>query len=102
MMVRGWAGTGGILTPFHGWSDLTWSLSALVKMAPSTTIAYLIDGGLTPPAFIRATHSRTCSGRMSIMPMSPNSGKITIRKTYVYDCQVLDSISWLSSHVFST
>ena len=36
------------------------------------------------------------------MRMSPNSGKIRIRKTYVYDCRVLDSISWLSSHVFST
>ena len=36
------------------------------------------------------------------MRMSPNSGKVRICKTYVYDCRVLDSISWFSTHVFST
>ena len=77
-------------------------MSAVVKMAPSTTMAYLIDGELTPPVFIRVTHSRTCSGGMSIIRISPNSGKIRTRKTYVYDCRVLASISWFSSHVFST
>ena len=37
MIVRGWAGTGGVLTPLHGCRNVTWSLSAVVKTALSTT-----------------------------------------------------------------
>ena len=27
MIVRGWAGTGGVLTPLHGCRNVTWSLA---------------------------------------------------------------------------
>src|SRR6266536_3358043 len=57
----------------QGWSDVTWSLRAVVKMAPSTTMAYRMVGGLTPPAFIRGTHSRTCCPRRSPGDLPPRS-----------------------------
>ena len=47
-----------------------------MKMALSTTMAYLIVCAVTPPAFMPATHSRTCSGRMSIILIDPNSGRM--------------------------
>jgi hypothetical protein len=81
MMVRGFTGTGGILTPLHGCRTVTWSLSAVVKIALRMTLFPAMVAGLSPRFFCPVTHSRTCIGRMSIIRMLPNSGMRCLYRT---------------------
>ena len=73
-MTRDLIATVGFLTPLQGWKKMTWSLSAVVKIADSTVAVEAIVTALIPLSLSATIHARTCSGRMSIIRMPPNSG----------------------------
>jgi hypothetical protein len=52
-------------------------------MALSRTLLYRIVTGVTPSSFSRATHARTCSGKISIIRIGPNSGIRCLQIEYV-------------------
>jgi len=55
--------TVGVLTPLQGCRKVTWSLSAVVKIALRMFLRFLIVAGVTPEPFSSATHSRTWGQR---------------------------------------
>jgi holo-[acyl-carrier protein] synthase len=97
--------------------DWSWSVSLAHEagLAIAVVIARpwrVADLGCPPdvPHYVMLFHRTQCSERgggthsgwMSISRISPNSGRIRIRSTYLRDCRVLASISWFGSEVFST
>jgi len=81
MIFGGFTATGGVFTPLHGCRKITWSLSAVVKIALSMFFRFRIvvgDTAALPSSFFSSdrwvTHSRTSDGRISIIFMPPNQG----------------------------
>jgi hypothetical protein len=93
MIDGGLIGTGGVFTPLHGCRKITWSLSAVVKIAPSMFFRPRMVAGdragissacpsafflVTRSSFRCVTHSRTSDGRMAAIFMAPNHGMMCL------------------------
>ncbi len=75
-------GTVGVFTPRQGWSNVTWSFSAVVKIALRTILLCRIVAGVTPAADSAATHSRTQLGKTSSIRIDPKVGMRCLSMEY--------------------
>jgi hypothetical protein len=80
-IVRTVAGTDGMRTPWHGWIEITWSFSAVVKIElRMDVLQYWITQGEALRDSIQVIHSRMCSGRTCPIRIEPKNGRMCLSR----------------------